>query len=532
MTLTPSDAGAGVATTYYTTDGSTPDTNSTQGTSIPLSADGVYTIKYFSVDRVGNAEAVQTGASQIRIDAANPSSSTLDALPAAIRNGQVLSGSAADATSGVATVAYYRCAGTSCSPSTLVGSSSTGPSYSVTWNSQPADGDYQVLARATDAAGNTLDSAKQTIKVDNSNPTGSLTSPTGGASLSGTVAVASNSADSVSGVAQVVFQRSPAGAGTWTTIDTDSSAPFSVDWVTGGVTDGDYDLRADDHGCGRQLLHLWERHRRGRQHGSQRLRGRPRHPASRHRLADAAPAGIRAAPESPRSPSSARPQAAAAGRPWTRTRARPTRSPSTRPGSRTGSTTCARSQPTSPATRPSRRSSPTAGSTTPLRAPRSTIRAPTCAATVTLTSTAGRRRLRDRLARLCSTRPPGHGTWSDDPGRLRHDRRLGRALRPARHVTDVAGNTTTSAAVANRRASTTRPRAPRSTIPAPTCAATVMRSRRPRATPAPGSPRASMSTRLPDAAAAGLEPRLAFGHDRRLRTGSTTCVRHRHRRRR
>ena len=244
MTLTPSDAGAGVATTYYTTDGSTPDTNSPQGTSIPLSADGVYTIKYFSVDRVGNAEAVQTGASQIRIDATNPSSSTLDVLPAAIRNGQVLSGSAADATSGVATVAYYRCTGTSCSPSTLVGSSSTGPSYSVTWNSQPADGDYQVLARATDAAGNTLDSAKQTIKVDNSDPTGSLTSPAGGASLSGTVTVASNSADSVSSVAQVVFQRSPAGAGTWTTIDTDSSAPYSVDWVTGGVTDGDYDLRA------------------------------------------------------------------------------------------------------------------------------------------------------------------------------------------------------------------------------------------------------------------------------------------------
>ena len=244
VTLTPSDAGAGVAATYYTTDGSTPDTSSTQGTSIPLSADGVYTIKYFSVDRVGNAEAVQTGASQIRIDAANPSSSTLDVLPAAIRNGQVLSGSAADATSGIATVAYYRCAGTSCSPATLVGSSSTGPSYSVTWNSQPADGDYQVLARATDAAGNTLDSAKQTVKVDNSNPTGSLTSPTGGSSVAGTVAVASNSADSVSGVAQVVFQRSPTGAGTWTTIDTDSSAPFSVDWVTGGVTDGDYDLRA------------------------------------------------------------------------------------------------------------------------------------------------------------------------------------------------------------------------------------------------------------------------------------------------
>ncbi|HYM63122.1 MAG TPA: Ig-like domain-containing protein [Gaiellaceae bacterium] len=244
VTLTPSDSGASVATTYYTTDGSTPDTSSAQGTSISLSADGVYTIKYFSVDRVGNAEVVQTGAAQIRIDAANPSSATLDALPAAIRNGQVLSGSAADATSGVSNVAYYRCAGTSCTPATLVGSSSTGPSYSVTWNSQPADGDYQILARATDAAGNALDSTKQTVKVDNSDPTGSLTSPAAGASLAGTVAVASNSADAVSGVAQVVFQRSPAGAGTWTPIDTDSSAPYSVDWLTGGVSDGDYDLRA------------------------------------------------------------------------------------------------------------------------------------------------------------------------------------------------------------------------------------------------------------------------------------------------
>ncbi|MGI8607415.1 MAG: Ig-like domain-containing protein [Gaiellaceae bacterium] len=244
VTLTPSDSGAGVATTYYTTDGSTPDTSSAQGTSIPLTADGIYTVKYFSVDRVGNAEAMQTGASQIRIDAANPSSATLDALPAPIRNGQVLSGSAADATSGIATVAYYRCAGTSCSPSTLVGSSSTGPSYPVNWSSQPADGDYQLLARATDAAGNALDSAKQTVTVDNSDPTGSLTAPAGGASLAGTVAVASSSADSVSGVAQVVFQRSPAGAGTWTTIDTDASPSYSVDWATGGVTDGDYDLRA------------------------------------------------------------------------------------------------------------------------------------------------------------------------------------------------------------------------------------------------------------------------------------------------
>jgi hypothetical protein len=171
VTLSPSDgAGSGIAATRYTTDGTTPTGSSASGTSISLTTDGAYTIKYFSVDNVSNAEAVKTAGTQIRIDKTPPSSATLNAIPAAIRNGQVLTGSGADALSGVASISYYYCAGGACTPSTLIGSSTTGPSYSVTWNSQPADGTYQVLARVTDVAGNTRDSAKQTITVDNSNP--------------------------------------------------------------------------------------------------------------------------------------------------------------------------------------------------------------------------------------------------------------------------------------------------------------------------------------------------------------------------
>jgi Fn3 associated/Chitobiase/beta-hexosaminidase C-terminal domain len=170
VTLTPSDVGSGVASTYYTTDNSTPTTGSPQGTSIALSADGVYTIKYFSRDNVANQEAVKTGAAQIRIDKAAPSSATLDPLPAAIMNGKQLSGSAADATSGVASVSYLYCAGSACTPSTVIGSSSSGPNYSLAWNSQPADGVYSVRARATDAAGNTRDSAIQTVQIDNEAP--------------------------------------------------------------------------------------------------------------------------------------------------------------------------------------------------------------------------------------------------------------------------------------------------------------------------------------------------------------------------
>jgi Chitobiase/beta-hexosaminidase C-terminal domain len=75
VTLTPSDAASGVAATYYTTDGSTPTTSSSQGTSIALSSDGTYTIKYFSVDKVGNTETVKTAGTSICIDKTSPAPS-------------------------------------------------------------------------------------------------------------------------------------------------------------------------------------------------------------------------------------------------------------------------------------------------------------------------------------------------------------------------------------------------------------------------------------------------------------------------
>ena len=77
VTLTPSDSGAGVAATYYTTDGSLPTTSSAQGTTINLSADGVYVIRYFSVDRVGNVEPVRTAFDIIRIDKTDPAQPTI-----------------------------------------------------------------------------------------------------------------------------------------------------------------------------------------------------------------------------------------------------------------------------------------------------------------------------------------------------------------------------------------------------------------------------------------------------------------------
>ena len=212
--------------TTIDTDSSTPYSVFWDTTAV---ANGDYDLRVTTDDESGNS--FTSGTRTVTVDNAAPSSATLDALPGAIRNGQALTGSGADTDSGVASLFYYYCAGPPCSPSTLIGSSATGPSYSVTWGSQPADGDYQVLVRVANRAGNTLDSAKQTVTVDNTDPTGSLTAPADGAQVSGTIAVSSDSADSGSGVGSALFERRPAGGGAWTTIATDTTAPYSVSWT-------------------------------------------------------------------------------------------------------------------------------------------------------------------------------------------------------------------------------------------------------------------------------------------------------------
>ena len=105
------------------------------------------------------------------------------------------------------------------------------------------DGLYDFRAIATNTAGGTATSTTVTNRrVDNTAPTAGLTDP--GTPLRGTVTVDATGTDGGSGVANVTIQRSPAGAGTWTTICTDTSSPYSCSWNTVGVSDGLYDLRA------------------------------------------------------------------------------------------------------------------------------------------------------------------------------------------------------------------------------------------------------------------------------------------------
>ena len=117
---------------------------------------------------------------------------------------------------------------------------------SLTATNPRTAGSYNIRATATDNVGNatTSPNTPTNVVVDNTNPTGTVTAPANGGFATASTTVTSNSADATAGVYSAAYQYSPAGAGSWTSIATDTVTPFSVSWNTTGLTDGgSYDLR-------------------------------------------------------------------------------------------------------------------------------------------------------------------------------------------------------------------------------------------------------------------------------------------------
>jgi hypothetical protein len=162
-TLAATDA-SGVAATYYTTDGSTPTASSAQYNG-PISLPQTATVKYYSVDSLGNAESVRT--TLVRVDAAPPTvqvTSPGDGTSVARKSSVTLAATATDAGTGsgtasaVTSVSFYLDGG-------LVGQDQTAP-YSVTWKPKPnLRGTHTITAVASDAAGNSATSAPVRVAV-------------------------------------------------------------------------------------------------------------------------------------------------------------------------------------------------------------------------------------------------------------------------------------------------------------------------------------------------------------------------------
>jgi hypothetical protein len=101
-----------------------------------------------------------------------------------------------------------------------------------------ADGSHTFAVRATDPAGNTGATTSVTWTIDTTAPTGSITAPADGSTVSATVTVSANATDAVA-VAGVQFKLDGANLGV-----EDTTAPYSVSWDTTTATAGAHTLSA------------------------------------------------------------------------------------------------------------------------------------------------------------------------------------------------------------------------------------------------------------------------------------------------
>jgi hypothetical protein len=212
------------------------------GTSLDTTtlSDGLYDFRAVATDATGHVGTSPLRAN-VRIDNTAPSGSVTAPAAGATVGGHTvtLSSSTSDGGAGVASVSYELRPTGGGSFSQIA--SSTSASFSATWDATTVStGSYDLRAVITDGAGNTFTSAVVTFDVDVTAPTVTLTSP--GATIFGTVTL--NATVSGSSATNVAFAATPAGGATWTSLGTDTSAPWSVAYDTTKLADGVYDLRA------------------------------------------------------------------------------------------------------------------------------------------------------------------------------------------------------------------------------------------------------------------------------------------------
>ena len=164
---------------------------------------------------------------------------------------------------GLSSVTYYQCptsasACTSSTPWTLIGTSSVGPNWSVSWSSLPAEGTYNVVAVATgsNATVSAASGASQ-LAIDTTGPTVAAPSVAAARTSGSNPLTVSNEnltltdasvSDSGSGVKSVSYYYCAGASGACSTTligtSTTASGNYSVTWSAPLPVDGAYRIQA------------------------------------------------------------------------------------------------------------------------------------------------------------------------------------------------------------------------------------------------------------------------------------------------
>jgi large repetitive protein len=242
LTSTTGDPGAdasGVASVDYELSGGSgwQPAGSTWNTNTPATPDGLYDLRVTVTDRAGNS-TTSAPVSNRRVDNTPPD--TTDDAPAGYQSSDVtVNLSASDSGSGVSITEYSVDGG-----GYQAGSSVTIPAPASGAN----DATHTISYFSADNAGNIEVPKATTVQIDATPPV--CPTCTAADYLRGSETLTASPGGSLSGIASVEFQYADAGAprtnppaGTWTSIGTDLTAPYSVSWNTTAVADGAYDLR-------------------------------------------------------------------------------------------------------------------------------------------------------------------------------------------------------------------------------------------------------------------------------------------------
>ncbi|NUR79820.1 MAG: signal peptidase I [Dermatophilaceae bacterium] len=202
-------------------------------------ASGTYDLRATATS--GKTSGTSLAVTDVVVDNVAPAVTMTD--PGATLSGTVtLGATSTDADSGVSQVViqYAATGTTSWTTACTIGTSPFTCRFDTT---KLANGRYDFRAVSTDNAGNSATSASVTGRtVDNTVSSVAMEDP--GAYLTGTVTLTAT-ATARTGVASVAIQRSPSGAGTWTTACTlTGTSPFQCAWASTSTPDGLYDFRA------------------------------------------------------------------------------------------------------------------------------------------------------------------------------------------------------------------------------------------------------------------------------------------------